>query len=87
MVDERRGLLLVAQGEYASLDALQKAAMGEGDESVQKWLGGAGLADNTRVVQRIRQANHRQNVVNRLWRVANLRRKRILSFVYRRQPG
>ena len=56
MVDERRALLLVAQGEYASLDALQKAAMGEGDEGVQKWLGGAGLADNTRVAQTLNVA-------------------------------
>ena len=56
MVDERRALLLVAQGEYASLDALQKAAMGEGDEGVQKWLGSAGLADNTRVAQTLNVA-------------------------------
>jgi len=51
LVDERRAMLQTAQGKYASLDALQQAAMGEGDEGVQKWLGGAGLAQNKRVAQ------------------------------------
>jgi chromosome segregation protein len=51
LVDERHALLQTAQGRYASLDALQKAAMGEGDEGVQKWLGGAGLEQNQRVAQ------------------------------------
>ena len=51
LVDERHSLLQAAQGKYASLDALQKAAMGEGDEGVQKWLGGAGLEQNQRVAQ------------------------------------
>jgi len=51
LVDERHALLQTAQGRYASLDALQKAAMGQGDEGVQKWLGGAGLEKNQRVAQ------------------------------------
>ena len=51
LVDERHALLQTAQGRYASLDALQKAAMGQGDEGVQKWLGGAGLEQNQRVAQ------------------------------------
>ena len=51
LVDERRGQLLAAQGRYASLDALQKAALGEGDEGVQKWLSKSGLDDARRVAQ------------------------------------
>jgi chromosome segregation protein len=51
LVDERHSLLQSAQGKYASLDALQKAAMGEGDEGIQKWLEGAGLEQNQRVAQ------------------------------------
>ena len=51
LVDERRGQMLAAQGKYASLDALQKAALGEGDEGVQKWLAKSGLDDRQRVAQ------------------------------------
>ena len=51
LVDERRAILLAAQGKHASLEALQKAAMGEGDEGIQKWLEGAGLEKNKRVAQ------------------------------------
>jgi len=51
LIDERRGVLQVAQGKYASLEALQKAALGEGDEGVQEWLETAGLENNRRVAQ------------------------------------
>ncbi len=51
LVDERRGTLFAAQGKYASLEALQKAALGEGDGDVQSWLEGAGLDGNKRVAQ------------------------------------
>ncbi len=51
LVDERRGVLQAAQGRFASLEALQKAALGEGDEGVQKWLESSGLDDNQRVAQ------------------------------------
>ncbi len=51
LVDERRGLLQAAQGKYASLEALQKAALGEGDDGIKKWLDGEGLADARRVAQ------------------------------------
>jgi len=53
LVDERRTTLLTAQGKYASLEALQKAAMGEGDGDVTSWLEGAGLDSNKRVAQTI----------------------------------
>ncbi|MGI9273112.1 MAG: chromosome segregation protein SMC [Woeseiaceae bacterium] len=51
LVDERRAILLAAQGKYASLEALQKAALGESDGEVQSWLEGAGLENNKRVAQ------------------------------------
>jgi chromosome segregation protein len=51
LVDERRATLQEAEGKYASLEALQKAALGEGDEGVQDWLEGSGLDTNRRVAQ------------------------------------
>ncbi len=51
LVDERRNTLQDNEGKYASLEALQKAALGEGDEGIQDWLEGAGLESNRRVAQ------------------------------------
>jgi chromosome segregation protein len=51
LVDERRNALQDVQGKYASLEALQKAALGEGDDGVKDWLAGAGLENNKRVAQ------------------------------------
>ena len=51
LVDERRAALQNAQGRYASLEALQQAALGEGDGSIKDWLGRAGLESNKRVAQ------------------------------------
>ena len=51
LVDERRAALQAAQGKYASLEALQKAALGEGDEGVNEWLESAGLGSNRKVAQ------------------------------------
>ena len=51
LVDERRAALQSGQGKYASLEALQKAALGEGDEGVQEWLENTGLDDNRKVAQ------------------------------------
>ena len=51
LVDERRAVLQAAQGKFASLEAVQNAALGQGDESVKEWLEGNGLADNRRVAQ------------------------------------
>jgi chromosome segregation protein len=53
LVEERRASLQVGQGKYASLEALQKAALGEGDEGVQEWLDSAGLDKNRRVAQKL----------------------------------
>jgi chromosome segregation protein len=51
LVDERRATLQEGEGRYASLEALQKAALGEGDEGVQEWLESSGLDSNRRVAQ------------------------------------
>ncbi|MCP4302525.1 MAG: chromosome segregation protein SMC [Gammaproteobacteria bacterium] len=51
LVDERRAILQGAEGKYASLEALQNAAMGTGDEGIKSWLAGAGLESNRRVAQ------------------------------------
>jgi len=51
LVDERRASLQESQGRYASLEALQQAAMGEGDDGIKDWLKGAGLDSNRRVAQ------------------------------------
>jgi len=51
LLDERRGVLQAVQGKHASLEALQKAALGEGDEGIQDWLENAGLEQNRKVAQ------------------------------------
>jgi chromosome segregation protein len=53
LVDERRATLIAAESRYASMEAVQKAALGEGDESVQSWLESSGLGDAERVAQSI----------------------------------
>jgi chromosome segregation protein len=51
LVDERHASLQSAESKYASLEAVQKAAIGESNETVQSWLQSAGLQDNARVVK------------------------------------
>lgn len=51
LVDERRATLHDAEARYASLEAVQKAALGEANEAVQSWLESSGMAGNERVVQ------------------------------------
>jgi chromosome segregation protein len=53
LVEERRATLIAAESRYASMEAVQKAALGEGDESVQSWLESSGLGDAERVAQSI----------------------------------
>jgi len=53
LVDERHTTMQDAKGKYASLEALQKAALGAGDDAVQSWLEGAGLEQNSRVAQKL----------------------------------
>jgi len=57
LVDERRATLQAAQGKYASLEALQKAALGEGDEGVKSWLEGEGIDGERRVAKSMDVAN------------------------------
>ncbi|NIL94256.1 MAG: chromosome segregation protein SMC [Woeseiaceae bacterium] len=63
LVDERRATLQEAEGRYASLEALQKAALGEGDEGVQEWLSGSGLDANKKVAQTLDVAEGWQKAV------------------------
>ena len=51
LVEERRSGLQDVQGKYASLEAVQKAALGEGDDAVKNWLKSAELDDAKRVAQ------------------------------------
>jgi chromosome segregation protein len=53
LVEERRGTLHDAEGKYASLEALQQAALGESDEGIQDWLDNTGLDANKRVAQKL----------------------------------
>ena len=53
LVDERITTLRSAEAKYASLDAVQKAALGEGNEHIQSWMEARGLADATRLAQAI----------------------------------
>jgi chromosome segregation protein len=57
LVDERRGAVQAAQAKFASLEALQKAALGEGDESVQRWLEGEGIDGERRVAKTLEVAD------------------------------
>src|SRR5690606_38430587 len=51
LVDERHDAVQAAEGKYTSLEAVQKAALGQSDENVQRWLEGSGLAECARVAQ------------------------------------
>ena len=53
LVDERHTTLQDANGKYASLEALQKAALGDGDEGIKSWLENSGLDSNHRVAQKL----------------------------------
>jgi chromosome segregation protein len=51
LVDERRTTLQEAEAKYASLHAVQQAAMGQANEAVKGWLEACGMENNERVVQ------------------------------------
>ena len=51
LVDERRAALQSVEAKYASLEAVQKAALGQGDEAIQGWLKAAGFDENQRLAQ------------------------------------
>jgi chromosome segregation protein len=50
LVDERRTTLQEAEARYASMHAVQQAAMGQSNEAVKGWLEASGMQDNKRVV-------------------------------------
>lgn len=51
LAEERRNALQAAESQYSSVEAVQKAALGESDEGVQAWLQSNNLQDNSRVAQ------------------------------------
>lgn len=51
LVEDRVSALRKVESRYASVDAVQKAALGEGNESIQKWLEASGMTDATRLAQ------------------------------------
>jgi chromosome segregation protein len=53
LVDERHSTMQDAKGKFASLDAMQKAALGVGDAGIKGWLEGAGIEQNKRVAQEL----------------------------------
>jgi len=53
LVDERHSTMQDAKGKYASLQALQQAAMGAGDDGIKTWMDSSGLAQNHRVAQKL----------------------------------
>jgi len=53
LVDERVNALRGAEARFASLEAVQKAALGEGNESIQSWLESAGIGQASRLAQTI----------------------------------
>ena len=51
LVEERAAALRDAESRHASLEAVQKAALGESNEHVQDWLKSASFSDATRLAQ------------------------------------
>lgn len=51
LVEERVSSLRSLESRYASVDAVQKAALGEGNENIQSWLESAGMGDAARLAQ------------------------------------
>jgi chromosome segregation protein len=53
LVDERLSTMQSAKGKYASLEALQQAAMGAGDDGIKAWMDSTGISQNHRVAQKL----------------------------------
>ena len=51
LVDDRAAALQASEAKYASLEAVQKAALGQSNEVVQSWLESSGMGSNQRVAQ------------------------------------
>ena len=53
LVDERHAAVQQASGKFASLEATQQAALGQGDSGIKSWMESAGLQKNHRVAQKL----------------------------------
>lgn len=53
LLDEARAALQTARGRYASLEALQQAALGKQEQAVSEWLEAQGLGQAARLAQEI----------------------------------
>jgi chromosome segregation protein len=51
LVDERQANLQAAEARFAAMDAVQKAALGKGNEAVKSWLEANEMGQSERVVQ------------------------------------
>ena len=57
LCDERRAMLQTAEAKFASLDAIQKAALGQSDDGVKGWFEAAGLQNRDQVAQSLEVEN------------------------------
>tara|TARA_B100001057_G_C22870019_1_gene958311 strand:+ start:341 stop:3850 length:3510 start_codon:yes stop_codon:yes gene_type:complete len=57
VVDERLAALQNNKAKYASIVALQKAALGESDKGIKSWLESTGLSDKQKVANKLKVKN------------------------------
>ena len=62
-LDRCRSDLQSMRGRMASLEALQQAALGQGDKATSKWLASHGLDSNARLAEQLQVDNHWQQAV------------------------
>ncbi len=62
-LDSARSALQSLRGRMASLEALQQAALGQGDKAVSEWLNSHQLANNPRVAESLQVEDKWQNAV------------------------
>ena len=53
LVDDRQANLQAAEAKFAAMEAVQKAALGKGNEAVKGWLEASDMNQNKRVVQEL----------------------------------
>lgn len=63
LLDEIRNTLQHARGRFASLEALQQAALGEKNESIKSWLTTQGLSQQPRLAQGLKVQNSWETAV------------------------
>ena len=62
-LDRCRSDLQSMRGRMASLEALQQAALGQGDKATSKWLASHGLDSNARLAEQLQVDDHWQQAV------------------------